>query len=699
MPKYLSLQMEGGKTAVSIMLLLTAVTDAVVALTGHMLTADQLHTVLCVGTIAHRHFAPARPLVVSLPRTTHDIARSPLSETLPQADDLQMVNVLLAKLHEGTRWPIELFRPSGDDTADTSIIQHSYILFVWNEQAVSLNETLESQVENLKYSASWNPRGRFLVVATDRGNEPAHLLAARMCSILWEMAKIVDVAVLIANQVAYQPTNAMSSTRTAGSDRLNLYTWFPFKLGRCGQVQDVILLDEWVFENNGRFSENALLYPAKVPNNFMGCPIRVGTTGIEPYVILTENYTQNDGSIAYKIRGLSVELLNLVCEKMNLTTVFLAPSVNMEFDSFMKTLADLQDGLSDVLTGTVPLMPLFVTSSFDATIPYIHVELKMLLPCPKAVLGTEKVLETFSLSVWLTMGLVLLLTTGMFWCVGNGQYRSVLKQTHTYKSLSHCFYNAWAVFMGVSVPQQPTTSNLRVLFCLYVCYCFAIITVFQAFFVSYLVEPKYEKKFETLDELLDSDLVYGHHPAASYAKDTLSYPEFVKFLDHKKLMEDCSDTRKCVERMITKRDIASFIAPVYATYVAREMGVVDVTKVICSLDEVVLSAGATILFQKGSPLLYRFNVLMRRCLEAGLLEKDWKQLQHGASLRSRSTVRAESSDMFVRFSVSHLKSAFVVLVVGNILSSAVFMIELIQNRFCKRRKIRNMGVRKVRIMN
>ena len=88
------------------MLLLTAVTQAYVALTHSTLTTDQLHTVLCVWTVAHRHFAPGRPLVVSLPRTTPDVARRALSAPLPQRDDLQTVNVILRKLQEGTRWPI-----------------------------------------------------------------------------------------------------------------------------------------------------------------------------------------------------------------------------------------------------------------------------------------------------------------------------------------------------------------------------------------------------------------------------------------------------------------------------------------------------------------------------------------------------------------------------------------------------------------
>jgi hypothetical protein len=83
--------------------------------------------------------------------------------------------------------------------------------------------------------------------------------------------------------------HAVSTTKTTKAERLKLYSWFPFKLGWCGEVQDAILIDEWLFENNGTFSENADLYPSKVPKNFVGCPIKVGAIGIDPYVIMTEN--------------------------------------------------------------------------------------------------------------------------------------------------------------------------------------------------------------------------------------------------------------------------------------------------------------------------------------------------------------------------------------------------------------------------
>jgi len=199
------------------------------------------------------------------------------------------------------------------------------------------------------------------------------------------------------------------------------------------------------------------------------------------------------------------------------------------------------------------------------------------------------------------------------------------------------------------------------------------------------VEPKYEKRIENLDELLNSDVVFGYYPILQFALSTVSYPEFVTFYENKEPKEDCSDMRKCIERMITKRDIAIINDPVLATYIAKELGTVDVSKFLCPQDETLLSAFGTMLFKKGNPLLDRFNILMRRYLEAGLLVRLWAELQHLASLRREVRFREATGGMFFAFSVSHLMPAFVVLLVGNVFSSAVFIGELIVNCLYRRR--------------
>ena len=399
----------------------------------------------------------------------------------------------------------------------------------------------------------------------------------------------------------------------------------------------------------------------------MGTPFKVAVMGPDPDEIITENSTKKGVSTDYISSYLRVEIVKFVCEKMNLTTIFPPPSIDLNIENYAKEFGILEDGISDVLTGRIPLLPIFVTSSFDATIPYVPASIEMFVPCPKAIPGTEKILTTFSLSVWLTTGLVLLLTTAVFWCGGNGPYRSVCNETQTYLSLSNCFQNVWSIFVGVSVPQQPTNSSLRVFFFLYVCFCFALTTVFQAFFVSYLVEPKYEKKIETFDELLDSDLVYGDNPLINYATHTIPYPELTRFLEHKKLKEDCTDTRKCIKRMITKRDIALPFTSGYVTRIAMEMGAEGVGKIVCCFDETLGSGYIILLFKKGNPLLESFNTLMRRYLEAGFPERCWREEQHGASLKGRSRFVEAHGGVFFAFSISHLMPAFLVLLLGKYL--------------------------------
>jgi hypothetical protein len=212
------------------------------------------------------------------------------------------------------------------------------------------------------------------------------------------------------------------------------------------------------------------------------------------------------------------------------------------------------------------------------------------------------------------------------------------------------------------------------------------------------VEPKYEKELQSFDDLLHSDVVYSDQPLISYVQDTFSYPEFVTFLEHKTLREDYSDLQKYVERMITKKDIASLLPVILAKYVAMQLGTVDVGKVVCTLGETLISAGSAVGFKKGNPLLDRFNVLMRRYLEAGLQEMIWSELQHRASLKGGERFTEAAGDIYFPFAVSHLKPAFVVLLVGAVLSSVVFIGELTVNCLCERRGRKVSRVRRVRVL-
>ena len=100
------------------------------------------------------------------------------------------------------------------------------------------------------------------------------------------------------------------------------------------------------------------------------------------------------------------------------------------------------------------------------------------------------------------------------------------------------------------------------------------------------------------------------------------------------------------------------------------------------------------LVKKGDLLLERFNTLMRRYLEAGFPVRVWREEQQGASLRGGGRFEEAAGDEYFAFSLSHLMPAFMVLLVGTVLSSVVFVGELIVNCLCKCRrknKVRALG--------
>ena len=490
----------------------------------------------------------------------------------------------------------------------------------------------------------------------------------------------MDNTILIAARDNYVPINGKNYTDVLRKDTLDLYTGFPYECGRCGNVTDVTLLDEWRLLN-GTFIHNANLFPMKNTDNFHGCQIRVASFGIPPYIILAGNSTDSDGNVVYKLGGLAVQNLLLAVDKMNLTIVFLKPSLRFAQEEIAYEAANLALRWSDILIGMLPLHAGFFSTWFQPTIPYEYDVAKWFVPCPQPVSRKEKVMNTYQLPVWLAMATALVLTAILWWRLANWQHSS-LKDSRTFQNLSHCLYNAWAVAMGVSATNTPNTWKFRFLFLVYVCYCFALSNVFLAFFTSYLVEPGYGKKYYTFDDLLHSSVAYGYNDATENGMTATSYEEHHRFPSWRR--QDCNDMMECMIRIANNDELCTISFPRISQYIASEIGIQEAKKSLCTLDENLFTAGLIFVFNKGSPFLNGFNVLTRRSLEGGLLDRYWAQLLWVTSLRNKMRVGDGEEDLYFVFSLSHLSPAFCVLGFGYLLSSAAFLGEVFIKWISKR---------------
>jgi hypothetical protein len=215
-------------------------------------------------------------------------------------------------------------------------------------------------------------------------------------------------------------------------------------------------------------------------------------------------------------------------------------------------------------------------------------------------------------------------------------------------------------------------------------------TIFQSFFISFIVSPGYDHRISSLDDLNNSGLKYGSY---IYGDEYLRHAGYV---EHDSLNLDryeCANPEKCMERVFTESDTTFMSTTFHAQYVASRIGKTPDKNLLCSLDENIFSSMFVMNFQKGHPVIDSFNIVIRRCIETGLGVKYWSELYFNLTLQNMRNHEDSNcqacSDMYFVFSLAHLRLAFLVLGFGFVLSIAVFVAELICNWLSKRRTVTN----------
>jgi hypothetical protein len=342
-------------------LILIATAISTVTVDNKFIPNKHQQIALCIHKIVHQYFTKGRTVLVSMPTDEKPNGRS-LSPP-PYDNNRALVRFALTKLHESVSWPLRVFPPTIPLNAGVETT-HSYIIFTWPQpEDTDVMETLKSQVNRLQEAegVSWNPRGKFLVVVSDSDGVSPRKLGLRIYAELWKEHFIIDNTILIADHNNYVQINDRNYTEGLRAATFDLYTGFPNERGRCGDIKDVTLLDQWHL-HNGMFIHNANLFPLKTTDNFHGCQIRVASIGIPPYIILTGKSTDSDGNVVYKLGGLAVQNLLLAVDKMNVTVVFLKPSLRISVVEVAYEAVNLADRTSDVVIGIVPLQATVVSA-------------------------------------------------------------------------------------------------------------------------------------------------------------------------------------------------------------------------------------------------------------------------------------------------------------------------------------------------
>jgi hypothetical protein len=444
---------------------------------------------------------------------------------------------------------------------------------------------------------------------------------------MWDNVRVLNVVVLVQLDKTFQ-----------------LYTWFPYQsYQHCDTIADVVLINQWSLENNAMITADRDLFPNKVPRNFHGCPIIASI----PNHYATEKY---------HISGFLT--------RFNFT-VHLEAKDNHDrplYDRIKSAAEDVAFGSSEIAFGGMPLIK-DISNLADPSFPYYEILYTWYVPCARSLSRFQAIRKIFSLSLWVSLSATMLLVGVTLWCFGA---RS--RDTRAFRNIDITLYNVWAVTMCVSVTCMPRTYRLRVVIFAWICYCFAISTIFQTFFTSYLVDPGLDKQITSLEELFESKMEFGFRPDMNvYFEDSNNWIHQY-LLQNKK---EC-DTHECLRRV---RDTVSFATITESWTATRYLKLATGNPSVCRMNDIdTFPIRIVSYFRKGSFLMDEFNKVIVSMVESGQVIKVDDELT-GRSVLSRLGRRDNSDEYFV-FTTAHLQVAFYTLILGQVLSFVVFLVEI-----------------------
>jgi hypothetical protein len=537
---------------------------------------------------------------------------------------------------------------------------------------------LKGNTQSITFLPYWNSRARFIVaVTTDDCGQNAKDIALNIVEELWKW-KILNAIVVTPTSKPLR-SQEISLIQEDHNDVpvLDLLTFSPFKpsINRCTKLQSVFLIEQW--SRSSHFLHNRHLFPSKVPHNLKGCPIVVSTIVYEPFVLDPDIITNDKNSTILRYKhGFEIELLHLISTAINVSLVFLPPPDNGEMwgESFPNGTwtgirGDVVRGRSDVALCAIILVN-ENNVVMDPTIVYMRGGFVWVVPYPKTFPRWLSVFRVFTFSAWLNIAATILFASIITWLLS----RTPINNIDARQTISANMCDAWAVILGISVPQMPRCLHIRIFFIFWVIYSLAVNTVFQTFLTSFLIDPGLLPPIMNLDELLDSGIEYGYLPLMDrfFNSDNEKYREIVH--NHK----ICSNTTACLERVAVKGDFAQFISRQVTDYSSYyKFQDVNGVPLIYPFKDDFVQYNIVMYLTKGSPFLDRFNDIIIHAMQAGLLDKWYDDEIYSVKLSAPKLSGSGTDDGYSVLSTTHIQGALFLYGIGNVLGLLVFVLEIL----------------------
>jgi hypothetical protein len=646
---------------------------------------DMQQLVRCLRTICIKQFTQGSAIALALSFGIHENSRHATLVSESKINDLE--DDLTLELHQMAFQPVVVF--SNSESTISSVDEErrthgSYIIVAYGEKEGDAIGDVTNKLGLLSGSVSWNPRARFVVTAYVTNEQFESQATAKRLLEIFSSRKILNViAILKASQLQANEHNS-KMIKNIQMQKFDIYTWFPYQApDRCSTVHDVVLLDSWIVEGNGRFSKNINLFPDKIKHNLHGCPLTAATFPVDfvvgPYRHLdTNDFTNSGASYVTYDSGIELRFIKLVAEKLNLTLRFLPPPPKNEkwgnlTDEFKFTglLGEVVYERADIGFGAWTLHPTLL-EIVDATKSYYRDDWVWWVPCAKKVPRWKSISMVFLPETWSAVLISIFFAVVVILCLVNCE-----KTEHKlYRNCVNCVSTVWASVLGVATPHMPNTISVRIFFISWIWYCLAINTMFQTLLTSFLIEPGHQHQMNSIEEILASKLKYGYNQWFDIlVRDTAD--SLSKTILQKRVECGEGNTPPCLDWVAYNDNFSLLCSKTLLDYVlTREYLDKHGKPLICQAGGLFFPLNYVTYMAKGNPLLNRFDEMITRVIESGIAGK-WidfglyLQRVH-AGITGRKTLAGEYSNL----SLEHAQGIFAILLPGLAFSVLVFFLEL-----------------------
>ena len=635
------------------------------------------HLLPCLHDISIRHFEPKSSIVIS-DSNYSDFSPNITSRTLWTAvspSSILKTDIILRHLFELKEWNLLYFHETygGNMNHFPQKKRENYIIMSFHHEYQDELKDILQQISRLHGTKELNSRAKFVIVSV-RVTENIHKFAADLFASLWKW-KILN-AILVA------PTSGVSNFPNPDFvPVLDIYTWFPYHPpGHCSDVRDAVLLDHWVSSEkiSGKFFYNASLFPSKIPLDFYGCQLRVSTFEYMPFVGRKENTKSDPKKVTFD-EGLEVRLLKHFAEKKNLSIKFLdLPAdggqwgVNLGNGTWTGVTGEIIRSYSDIATGNWWYRCHLIEET-ECLTPHSVDEVRWYVPCAKPYPRWMSITRVFKMSLWLGfLSAYVIVSIAMWFIVRVSNIISTDPiENQAYTSVEKCLLNFWAIILEESASNNPPhVAVIRLVFFMWVLYCWAMNTVYQTYMTSFLIDPGLQHQVSSEAELLDSGMKIGIPATVLSVLPGLSDERYRRH-------DSCKDVTACQDRMAFKGDMGFFFSKYNMEYFAAAKYVDgDGKSLVCKFDEIYCIQLGTFPVPRGSQFLETFNAIIIHLLQGGFKEQWWKEIQYAATLDLASDYNLPPGE-YIELTLEHLQSAFYFLFLGCILSILTFISELL----------------------